>query len=219
MGFVLTTGHDALRTASESDLHWQANSLLAYGAQGLWYYNYRIQSGGSYEEALVTHQTGTPTRNYDYVRRLNEGILAQGPLLMRLRSIGVYHCHGQASERPLLTQPWRDGVIPGVRELNANKVLVGVFEVPNDDPKPVCCYLMFVNKRHGADSDTHDVSHQTVVTLRLDPGCALERLDHPTGQPIELKPAGTEYELSLHAGGRALLRLTGNRSPVKENLR
>ena len=40
-GFVQVYSSDASRDVSESDLSWQVNSLLAYGAKGLWYFYFR----------------------------------------------------------------------------------------------------------------------------------------------------------------------------------
>lgn len=207
MGFVLTTGHAGVRTASESDLHWQANSLLAYGAQGLWYYNYRIASGKSFEEGLVTHAGGEPARNYDSVRRLNAGILANGQQLMRLRTTGVFHCHRRAADRPVLTEPWRDGSVPGLQRLEADNVLLGTLaEVIGETPQRRL-YLMLVNKRHGPQSDLDDPACRTSVGLEVTTGWTLVRYDNDTGDPAPLLSANNHYDLSLAAGDRALLRL------------
>lgn len=207
MGFVLTTGHGSLRTASESDIHWQANSLLAYGAHGLWFYNYRIASGRSFDDGLVSHVSGKPTRNFDYVRCLNAGILANGQRLMRLRTTGVFHCHRRAADRPVLTEPWRDGSVPGLQRLEADNVLLGTLEELIDVSPQRWQYLTLVNKRHGPLSDLDDPACRTSVGLEVRTGWTLVRFDNETGRPTPLVLTNSRCQLSLAAGDRALLRL------------
>lgn len=213
MGFVLNTGHNrpwpenALRTASESDLHWQVNTLLAYGAQGLWYYNYRIR-GENFDAALVD-EDGHPTRNYAYARRLNAGVLANGPLLQRLVSIDVWHCRPAPDNRTEFTRPYVDGVVRGILRLQGDGLVIAEFaerESSAETQSPV--YVMFVNQRHAEDAAVDDPALQTAVTLTLEPGWSAEMCDSQTGECAQAEPVNGMLTLSLGGGARALLRLS-----------
>lgn len=213
MGFVLNTGHhrpwpeNPLRTASESDLHWQVNTLLAYGAQGLWYYNYRIR-GEHFDPALVDAD-GRPTRNYGYARQLNGGVLANGPLLQRLVSVDVWHCRPAPENRTEFTRPYIDGVIDGLARLEGEGLVVAEFaerDSPAGAGAPV--YVMLVNQRHAADATVADPSMRTTATLTLALGWTAELFDSDTGESKPAALADGGLSLSLGGGARMLLRLT-----------
>jgi hypothetical protein len=211
MGFVLVTGHRrrfpeySFRTASESDLCWQANTLLAYGAQGLWYYNYRI-SGEGYDEAMVTDVDGKPTESYHRIQKLNFGILAISSLLMKLKSVGVFHCPNDLEFLPGFTRPYFDGAIRDITQLQATDILISEFRDVNAETS--CVYVMLVNKRHAADT-TRDASElQASIALRVTEDFMIERINNATGAAETLTPDDRELSLTLGGGDRALLRLT-----------
>lgn len=213
MGFALTTGHKrpepeaSLRTASESDLHWQVNVMLAYGAQGIWYYNYRIDTGdGVFDEAMVTHIGGRPTRSYDFIRRLNSGLLANGALLLRLRSVGVYHCIAPAEPISEFSQRYMDGIIDGIKHLAAVDVIVAQFEERTSDGM---AYVMLVNRRHADGVPVAEPSLATSVEFELEPGFRAELFDSESGIARPLHPSSSGlYHLTLSGGARALMRLS-----------
>lgn len=212
MGFVLVTGHRrrfpeySFRTASESDLYWQANTLLAYGAQGLWYYNYRI-SGEGFDEAMITDREGTPTENYHRIQRLNSGILTIGSLLMRLKSTGVFHCSNEDEFLPEFTRPYFDGAINGLSHLQAIKVIVSELHEPDGTPaSPI--YIMLVNKRHAADLPNTADELQTSVSMKFASNFAIEHIHSDTGAAETLTLDNHNLSLTLSGGDRALFRLT-----------
>ena len=215
MGFALTTGHKrprtefSLRTASESDLHWQVNVMLAYGAQGIWYYNYRIDTrNGDFDEAMVTHAEGQPTRSYVYIRRLNAGVLANGALLMRLRSVGVFHCVPAAEPVPEFAQRYADGLVAGVARLRATSVIAAQFEERDGDG---LVYVMLVNRRHADKAEVCDLALATAVDFELEPGQRAELFDSDTGVVRPMLPnASGIYHLTLVGGARALMRICTN---------
>lgn len=213
MGFALNTGHGrpapslGLRTASESDLHWQVNVMLAYGAQGIWYYNYRISPREGFEEGLVTHQEGRPTRNYDYVRRLNGGVLANGALLMKLRSVNVFHVPPVSEVCTELTRPYADGAIRGLSRLRASDVIAAELAERDAPAEHGPVYVMLVNRRHAENAAVDDPALQTSVSFELEPGYRAELIDSDTGVARAIEPSGL-HSLSLGGGARALLRLT-----------
>lgn len=208
MGFALVTGHQrrfpehSFRTASESDLHWQVNTLLAYGAQGIWYYNYRI-GGEGFDEAFVTHTEGTPTASYQRIADLNRGILAHSQLLLSLQSKAIYHVSADEDFLPEFSVAHHDGCIDGLVALAGSGLLIGELVGAGSDR-----YLMIVNKRHAANCDVAAEELQTTVKLHFSPTLAIARINHDeaTTDPI---PDG-RVTLSLGGGERALLRLRTN---------
>jgi|GEM_PF-2938274 len=211
MGFVLVTGHRrrfpeySFRTASESDLFWQANTLLAYGAQGLWYYNYRI-SGEGFDEAMVTDIDGKPTENYHRIQRLNFGILAIGSLLMKLKSVGVFHCPHDDEFLPEFTRPYFDGAVRGITQLQGADLVIS--ELQGSDAEASCVYIMLVNKRHAADSPIDASDLQASIALRVADNFMVEQIHNDTGAAETLTPHDRHLSLALSGGDRALLRLT-----------
>jgi hypothetical protein len=205
MGFALVTGHrrrfpeHSFRTASESDLHWQVNTLLAYGAQGIWYYNYRI-GGEGFDEAFVTHVEGKPTASFERIRKLNRGILAQSKLLLSLQSKAIYHVRADEDFLPEFGVAYHDGCIDGLLALEGSGLLIGELVGPASDR-----YLMIVNKRHAANRDVTAEDLQTTVNLQFSSTLAIARLNHDavTTDPI----SDGHVTLSLGGGERALLRL------------
>lgn len=211
MGFVLVTGHRrrfpeySFRTASESDLCWQANTLLAYGAQGLWYYNYRI-SGEGFDEAMVTDLEGKPTENYHRIQRLNSGILGIGSLLIKLKSVGVFHCPTDYEFLPEFTRPYFDGAIRGITKLHATDIVIS--ELQDSDTETPCAYVMLVNKRHAADSSKDASELQTSIALRVADNFMIEQIHNDTGAAEKLTPDNGRLSLTVGGGDRALFRLT-----------
>lgn len=209
MGFILTTGHrrhfpeHSFRTASVSDLHWQANTLLAYGAQGLWYYNYRI-GGEGFDEAFVTHADGQPTESYARIKALNDGILAHSQLLLGLQSRQIHHTATSGEFLPEFTSQYADGCIHGLKALQGHDLLVGEL-IPSDSSRDSASYLMLVNKRHAATPDETTANLTNEITVRFEPNWQVHRFDNQTAQPTEL--ASSEIVLTLRGGERALFRL------------
>ena len=211
MGFVLVTGHRrrfpeySFRSASESDLFWQANTLLAYGAQGLWYYNYRI-SGEGFDEAMVTDLEGKPTDNYYRIQRLNSGILTIGSLLMKLKSVGVFHCPHDDEFLPEFTRPYFDGAVRGITQLQCADLVIS--ELQDSDSEASRVYIMLVNKRHAANSSKRAANLHTPVTLKFSSEFSIEQIHNDTGAAETLTPHDRKLSLSLGGGDRALFRLT-----------
>ena len=79
------------RSPSDSDLRWQVYTGLVYGAQGIWHWNWRIKPQGLFVDGLVSFETGEPLREYPWVKAINGEVLAIGDVLMKLRSVAVFH--------------------------------------------------------------------------------------------------------------------------------
>ena len=86
---VLSTAHWGYRVPSEWDMHFQVYTTLAYGAKGISYFTYFTPEGGNARLGPLD-QFGQKTPTWDYVRRCNFQVRALAPILLKLRSTGVY---------------------------------------------------------------------------------------------------------------------------------
>ena len=153
MGFVQLTAHTLpsseeidYRAPSESDLNWLVNAHLAYGAQGLWYYNWRIRDE-HFSEGLVEGESGESTELYPMVQKVNAGVSALGDVLMKLKSKRVVHTDEVV---PMGTTRYAPGTITGLRDFVGHSCIVSEF-YNQDDPADPAVYLMIVSKLHAAE--------------------------------------------------------------------
>lgn len=208
MGFVLITEHMMYREPSESDLYWQVWSLLAYGAKGIWHYNYRIGDKG-FGLALVDHKTGTPTRLYYVVKAINTEVQAAGKLLLDLDSKAVYHI-GRHVPGGTIRYSALDstGYSPVLTHVTGEDILIGEFEHREDSLRGDV-YVIMANKRHGAGLAAGHPSLQNVAEFRVRPDLtAVYKYDPSTSTPARLpiNSQGT-YRILLKGGQGVLLRL------------
>lgn len=152
MGFIQLTAHTFenskeidYRVPSESDLNWMVNTYLAYGAQGLWFYNWRIRDD-RFDEGLVEGKSGAPTAIYPMVKKVNARIQALGGTLMKLKSKRVVHTDEVVPEG---TTRHAEGMIKGVFDFKGESFIVSEF-YNQDDPADKAIYLLIVNKQHAA---------------------------------------------------------------------
>lgn len=133
---LLSTPHDPYRDPSESDLRWQVNTALAYGAHGVMYFTYETPTPSTDNcRNGIINADGTRGRKYEEVKRINAELLKLGPLFMRLKSVAVYH-----------TAPVPTGAkaLPGdglIRAVDGGEFVIGQFS--SDDG---AIYAMFVNR-------------------------------------------------------------------------
>ncbi len=202
MGFVLNVRHGPYRQASESDLYWQVNSLLAYGVKGIWYYNYRITSK-AYGEGLVRGLDGKPTQIYYYVREINRRLNKIWPVFKKLKSVGVFHTGGRV---PTGARKYERGCVEGIKELKGDRFIVGQFSnVCDEDDKSV--YVMFVNKRFGAGKGADDVSVRGELEFSVvDDYPLISKYDADKGKWVKLRAKKGKYVLKFRGGEGILVR-------------
>ncbi|MEI8207270.1 MAG: hypothetical protein WCG03_10365, partial [Kiritimatiellales bacterium] len=130
MGFVQVTAHAftnsteiQYRTPSESDMNWIVNTHLAYGAQGLWFYNWRIQDE-RFGKALVDGESGAPTSLYPMVQKINVRVKALGSILMKLKSQAVVHTDEIVPEG---TTRYAPGMVKGIYDFAGKSFIVSQF--------------------------------------------------------------------------------------------
>lgn len=140
---LLSVPHFSYRDPSESDLRWQINTALAYGAQGIVYFTYvsppETKDFEGWGEAIVTGD-GKPTPRYEQVKRINAEVRTLGKVLTTLTSTAVYH-----------TEPVPQGAtgLPAtdlVSSVTGGELVVGHFR--NAQGRR---YILFANRNPQAD--------------------------------------------------------------------
>ena len=202
MGFALVTEHGDYREASESDLYWQVYNLVAYGAKGIWYYNYKISDVG-FGNGLVDDSDDSPYTTYFYAQSVNDELHNLWPALKPLRSVGVFH----TGTLPTGTTAYTNGSITGITTLSDadNKLLVSEFE-NMDDTADDDVYVMFVNKQNGAGLDVDDASLSNTVIFTVDGAYSyVYKYDPATGNLVAVSSP-----ITLGGGEGVLLRLSAD---------
>ncbi|MBI4893134.1 MAG: hypothetical protein HY821_21095 [Acidobacteria bacterium] len=115
---------------SDATYSLQVYATLAYGGRGIQFFTYFTPDVGNFRLAPVD-QWGNRTATWDILRRATNQIHALAPIMVKLKSKGVYHWPvSTASGTPLLASPGTTG-----------KALIGEFEDEQGRP-----YVMLVNK-------------------------------------------------------------------------
>ena len=192
--FALTIKHYTYRRPSESDLRWQHFSNLAYGAKGLWYFTYWGPTNwrGWDSRAIVDPRDGSRTELYDWVKTLNQAVLAMGDRLLRLKSVDVVHTQPATGRRGFeVGKHW-------IVDVQARDALVGFFEGPDGSP-----HALVVNKLHGPGKS----ARETTDTIRLTFAERVQRVEAVSwldGRPGLLQPERRTVVLPI-AGGTGVL--------------
>ena len=198
MGFALVTPHFGYYEApTQSELWFTVYSHLAYGAKGIWYYNYAIDGGDRFGDGLIGWETKEPTPRYTMVKELNEDIQSIGMTLLSLTSTAVRHT---GPDYPRGVTPYRDGDVRGLATLEGERFIVAGFDGPQGDRG---CYLMLVNKRFSHDPQQAGI-HATARFTPTNSFTRVTRFDTETGQQVPVDQANGEYEIEL-AGGEGVL--------------
>lgn len=217
MGFVLATPHNnktntsmCYRLPSESDIYWQVYSMIAYGAQGIWYYNYRIENNNNnynFGEGLVLHATGQPNPLlYPHVRAANNELHKLAPVLMKLQSVKVSHLHDNGAQVPEATTKYADGMITGINRISGDNFIVSEFKNQDDlsDESP---YIMLVNKRHAANTAAADLRANVTII----PGAAygyVYQYNPENGNLEPLKGSSGQYTINVPGGHGRLVKIS-----------
>ena len=209
MGWVLVNAHTPYREPSQSDLNWMVYSYLAYGAQGLFYYNYRIEPDHRFAEGMVSHSNGLPLPVYEQVQVINKELNALWPVLKKLRSVNVFHTG------PLIpdgTALYTDGSVESLAWFAGSGCIIGEF-VNGDHPDDEDRYVMIVNKNHGMNIDSTE-SAETVEWLPVAGYPYISEICARTGEPVLLQP-GLEHYRARIGGGKGILLKFSRAFPSK----
>jgi len=87
---ILANAHFNYMEPSDATFHLQVYATLAYGGRGIQYFTYFAPEVGNYRMAAVD-QFGNRTPTWERLRRINLEIQALAPVMVQLRSTGVFH--------------------------------------------------------------------------------------------------------------------------------
>ncbi|MGC8667424.1 MAG: hypothetical protein ACP5VE_04825 [Chthonomonadales bacterium] len=169
---VLAVPHLNYRPLTEAEKRWEAMHTLAYGGKGLMYFTYWTPSGNPSEwgPAIISYD-GTPTPQYDEVRRINADVRAIGRYLLNSVFVTVFQ-NGPLSPGGTARQP---GTPVAFRD--QSEVTAGLFRADTH------LYTLLVNRNYKAAVTTEALfscgSHR------------VQHLDRGTGRWIEVKGTRT----------------------------
>ncbi|MCL4401716.1 MAG: hypothetical protein M1436_03495 [Acidobacteria bacterium] len=140
---ILANSHFHYMEPSDATFNLQVFSTLAYGGRGIQYFTYFTPSAGNYRLGAVD-QFGNRTTTWEKLRLINNKIHTLAPVLLKLKSTGVYHSpeppaegHGLAESRLVESVTMR----PPSKDAAPARCLIGEFQDGQGRP-----YLMLVNK-------------------------------------------------------------------------
>jgi hypothetical protein len=209
MAFVLATElKDIQRQPSESDIRWQVYTSLAYGAQGIWYYNYRMENKDYFVGGLVDHNSGQPRNEYNQVKAINAELHAIGSVLMKLRSTSIMHTGEIVPDSCRRFSNNADSGWSAIERFKGDNFIIADF-VNQDEPLDKDAYVMLVNKRHGKDLASQDST--LISKCEFKPSRQFKYVyifDYVTGSYNKLSPENSNYIITLTGGQGVLLKLS-----------
>jgi hypothetical protein len=141
---ILANAHFNYMEPSDATFHLQVYATLAYGGRGIQYFTYFAPEVGNYRLAAVD-QFGNQTPTWERLRRINLEIQALAPVMVQLRSTGVFHYPDVPDQaQPLSASKLVRSVEMTQRFVKppaAGRFLVGEFADGEGRP-----YVMLVNK-------------------------------------------------------------------------
>lgn len=191
---------------ADSMIRYQVYSSIAYGAQGIWYFCYRDNTGEFAGEAglalnsVLEGQRGASTYSgakanlrpiYYDVQQCNKRVAAWGPKLLGCYATQIYHTGW--------TQPGEDVYAPGFGRLvikMSDDLLLGILAKPGARP-----LAMVVDKRVSKERDAFEPREIQIVF-----SSDVSRIGIIEGKR-NTKIKGNAINLTLPAGGGQLLEL------------
>lgn len=186
---ILATPHDGYRDPNESEIHWQINTALAYGAKGIFYYTYGLYDSG-YRNGIVD-ANGNKTAKYFIAQRVNAGVMKLAPTLMKLKSTAVYHAD------PLPSGTVGLPLTAEVIGIQGGQLVIGEFVSDAGDR-----YIMLVNR---------DIRQSATLTLTFRGRREIFEVSRVTGaeSPVTVtQDVNTLWQSSFAAGEGKLLRMS-----------
>jgi len=210
------------RNSSETDCRWQVNMHLAYGAKGLWWYNYQIKESDkdNFGNGMLEHTTNIKTDLYQIVKDINQTVLNWGGKLMDLESTNVSFMKN------------KNGGIPGgVREYKLGDVSSD-FDVSGDGGICIARFdypwnsewynIMVVNMQHGGNNYDQTIFNQKVICKFSDRLAHRRQINPDNGKDEEIlfdtySKGWFEKEFTLKGGEALFFTVKKTPSIVLEN--
>jgi hypothetical protein len=89
--FALAAPHWSYPAPTLSDLRFYVYSALAYGAQGIQYFNWENVNNTDFPTAPIDHNTGKTTEIYESIKQVNSEIIALTDIFLGATVISVKH--------------------------------------------------------------------------------------------------------------------------------
>jgi hypothetical protein len=180
---VQATSHGDYRRVTEAEKRWEAMHTLAYGAKGVLFFTYwQPDADPLWDEAIIALD-GTPTRQYEEIKRVNRDVQAIGKHLLRATSLGVMQ-QGRPGDQTNTTDD-----LPV--HFDGPNITCGYFKADNDAK-----LMLFVNRDYRNPVDT---------TVKLDAGSRpLKKLDRASGMWVNVEE--NPVRLDLPPGDAELYR-------------
>jgi hypothetical protein len=180
---VQATSHGDYRRVTEAEKRWEAMHTLAYGAKAVLYFTYwKPDADPVWDEAIIDLD-GTPTRQYEEIKRVNRDVQAIGKHLLKATSIAVMQ-QGQPGDQ---TNTLEDLPV----DFGGPNITCGYFKADGDGR-----LMLFVNR---------DYRHDVNATVKLDTrGKPLTKLDRASGKWVSVEEGA--LRLKLAAGDAELYR-------------
>lgn len=214
MTFISAAAYrDWYRYPSESDFYWQVYTCLAYGSQGIWYWNWRIApTKNEFYDGLVTYKEGAPTNGYEYVKAVNAEVQNIGSLLMKLRSRNVWHTGEVVPQGAVRFAPMPESGSSVIYDFVGDDFIIGEFD-NQDDAADKDTYIMLVNKRHGAGLPCSEPSLRAQAVFKPADYYGFVYMYKNSDEPILLEPADYNgakgyYKLDFEGGKGVMLRFS-----------
>ena len=168
MNIILATPHFGYRNPSEGDLRWQVYTTLAYGGTGIAYFTYWTLTGYENFRNAIMEAGGKPTEHYEMVKKLNAEMKALAPILLKLKSVGVYH----TGTLPTSTRALPETGTP-VKSVEGAEIIIGQFEGPKSS-----CWVMFTNR------DMRKAADATITFAQAN--LVVKEVDKQTGKLVKI---------------------------------
>jgi hypothetical protein len=180
------------RNPSETDLRWQVNTALAYGAKALMYFTYWTPTNDPAFRATdaIIDRNGKRSPHFEQAKRINATIRKWAPTLMQLKSTGVYHVGKLPAATTALPEDASLIQLKGEGEF-----IIGFFK--HQDGSEWC---MVMNRDIRNDANFVARFDDTVKRVR--------ELSSTKGNLSTVKLRNHELQLQLPAGGARLFKLS-----------
>ena len=187
------------RPPTLSQMYWQVNCSLAYGAKSIWYYPYWSSGDPTKPEEWhylgVVLPDGKPGPQYAAAKEINPKLKSLGPLLMTLKSVSVSHL----GDVPLGGKPFKADDL--IKEASGDQIIIGRFEDRSGKP-----YLMLVNRDYDKPGKVHltlnasgveEVGDLSPSTVHRSPAVALAQEGSPFTSAKSLTLGPSELRILL----------------------
>ncbi len=182
-------GKISRRMPNEAEIRLQIYSSLAYGAKGIWYYNYVIPHHHRSIVQAILDEEDKPTQIYYVIKAINREILCLAPTLMKIRAKEIMHINNQSDYKKYCQS---DRIKP---DINGNDLLIGYYADEKGNN-----YMMIVNK------ELNEAFNNIVLKKGKDIK-TIHMISKKTGREIDLFLYKDNYKMKMKAGDGILLKI------------